>query len=505
MTSRTPARVRPGYADAVLAHLRVPVGVGRLDAPDGVGVVGSPSCGDVVRVEVALYDGLIEEARFQAFGCPAAIAGGSEVVARVRGRSLLDGARLGAEEVADALELSPAKRRCSNLAADAFHLALEDAVGRGVDLVPAAVALDPRGVLVGMSGGVDSTVAVLRLQREGFRVVGVTFRLWSDPACDSARSCCSPEAVLRARRLAHRLGVPHLTVDLSTSFRERVVDYFVDEYGRALTPNPCVRCNAALRFRALGDLADRLRLGRIASGHYARVVEVGQGATRPALLRGSDRHKDQSYVLAEVAPELLERCLFPLGPLVKSEVRVVAREAGLEVHDAAESQDICFIPDGDYRRFLRERLGEEPGTFVDLAGCTVGRHSGLWSFTIGQRRGIGLAAPEPLYVVALRPESREVVVGPAAAAEVRTVLVRRLVLHQHPVPERVEAQLRSSGSTVGARVTPGDDEVLLELDVPVRGVAPGQTAVLYAGDRVVVAGTIAATDVDVGGLGAAGP
>jgi tRNA-uridine 2-sulfurtransferase len=355
-------------------------------------------------------------------------------------------------------------------------------------LIPPGEEAGVRGVLVGMSGGVDSSVAALRLLEQGFYVVGVTFRLWSDPVCATGRTCCSPETIIEARRLAHRLGIPHLTVDLSPEFYREVVSHFVEEYAAARTPNPCVRCNSSLRFAELARLADRLGLAWVATGHYARLGDDGR-----RLERGRDPRKDQSYVLARVDPGLLTRARFPLGDLTKDQTRALARSAGLEVHDAPESQEICFIPDDDYRRFLRERLGERPGRLVDTEGAVVGQHRGFYNFTVGQRRGLGLAAPEPYYVVALKED--DVVVGPAQATEVRRVWVQDLVLHRPQVPARAHIQVRSSGRPVPASnrlVAP--DRLLVVLDEPIQGVAPGQTAVLYEGEAVAVAGVITAAE-----------
>jgi tRNA-specific 2-thiouridylase len=478
----------PPYGERVRHHLRHPHGVGRLTAPDGVGEAGSARCGDLVHLELSLAEGRVTAARFQAYGCPAALAAASELACRLPGLTVLEAAGLGGEDVARSLELPPGKWSCSNVAADALHVALEDAVGRGADLAPPDVSEDDRGVLVGMSGGVDSSVAALALLEQGYRVVGVTFRLWSDPVCVTGRSCCSPESILEARATAHRLGLAHLTVDLSSAFYQEVVEDFIAQYRVARTPNPCVRCNATLRFSALAAVADRLRLRWIATGHYARML-----GDPPRLHRGRDLHKDQSYVLAEVSPHLLRRTLFPLGEWDKQATRSRARGGGLPVHDAPESQDICFIPDDDYRRFLSERLGDAPGDIVDLQGRVLGRHRGVYRYTIGQRRGLGIAAAEPLYVVALRADEREVVVAPATEAEVCDVVVESIVRHAS-LPPRVAAQLRSSGDALAARVEEAVPErLVVHLERPACGIAPGQAAVLYEGDAVVVAGTIVET------------
>lgn len=342
------------------------------------------------------------------------------------------------------------------------------------------------GVLVGMSGGVDSSVAALLLKRAGYRVVGVTLHLWSDPFASGERTCCSPEAVQRAKSAANQLGIPHLTVDAREVFSDRVVSYFVQEYGAGRTPNPCAKCNARVRFQFMLELARRLGLERLATGHYARLL-----GDPPGLARGLDAGKDQSYVLAEVAPELLRDVLFPLGELEKPGVRALAAGAGLAGHSAAESQEICFIPDNDHVRFLAERLGERPGAIINDSGRPLGSHLGTYRFTIGQRKGLGLGQPHPLYVVGVNAVTGEVRVGERRELAVGTVHIEDVVGHRPFGGTPVKAQLRSSGVVVSAHLQ-GDRTIVLE--EPAYGVAPGQTAVLYEGENVVLAGTIADTE-----------
>ena len=459
-----------------------------MAAPDGCGDSGAASCGDQVHIEVSLRGGVLSDAGFLVFGCPAAIAGAEELVRRVRGRPFLQAAAVSEADIAHALSLDAAKRGCSNLAVDALHQALEDAWTRTDPSTPLSATPDRQAVVVGMSGGVDSAVAALELSHQGYRVVGATFRLWTDPVCARGRTCCSPETIRAARGSAHRLGLPHLTIDIGPLFRERVVEDFVREYSLARTPNPCVRCNADLRFEMLAAVADRLGIHWIATGHYARLE-----GTPPRLQRGADRVKDQSYVLAQVPPSLLARTLFPIGAMNKETSRGRARDAGLSVHDAPESQEICFIPDDDYRRFLRERLGERPGRIVGLDGTVLGRHDGLYNFTIGQRKGLGVASTEPLYVTRLRTEDGSVVVGPGPMLRVRHVLVDRLVRHRADLPARGMLQIRSSGEAIPAEFRDEGHRVFVTLAGGARGVAPGQAAVLYDGECVILAGTIAST------------
>jgi tRNA-specific 2-thiouridylase len=344
---------------------------------------------------------------------------------------------------------------------------------------------DDGGVLVGMSGGVDSAVAALVLKERGYRVVGATLRLWSDPSSTDDRTCCSPESVHRARSVANSLGIPHLIINAGETFHEKVVQYFVDEHAVGHTPNPCVKCNSRLRFGFLLDVAHRLGLARIATGHYARLA--GQPA---GLARAADHDKDQSYVLAEVDPALLRQVVFPLGEMTKPEVRERAAAARLACHSAPESQEICFVPGDDHRRFLRERLGDRPGAILNQQGRQIGRHSGTYNFTIGQRKGIGVAAEEPLYVVSLAPERQEVVVGSASDIAIGTMKIAGTVRHRASTGEHLTVQWRSTGGTVPARLLDADTIVLGQ---PATGVSPGQTAVMYAGDTVVLGATIQST------------
>ena len=272
-------------------------------------------------------------------------------------------------------------------------------------------------VAVAMSGGVDSAVALLRA---GSDAIGVTLRLWLDPdGPDSERACCSPEAVIAARETCHALGLPHVTLDLREEFRRAVVAPFVRGYARGETPNPCIRCNGSFRFAELLAFARRAGAARLATGHYARIVEHRQ---KLLLARASDRAKDQSYMLARLDPRRLERVWFPLGDQTKEETRAEAERAGLAAAQRAESQEACFLAGGDYRAFLaRQGLAGEEGAVVDENGRELGRHAGFWRFTPGQRRGLGVSAPEPLYALRSEAATNTVVVGPRSSLPVESL------------------------------------------------------------------------------------
>ena len=341
----------------------------------------------------------------------------------------------------------------------------------------------PGRIAVAMSDGVDSAVALLRASPNA---VGVTLRLWLDPEGPSSeRACCSPDAVIAARETCHRLGLPHVTLDLRDAFRAAVVKPFVDGYTQGLTPNPCMRCNGQFRFDALVAFARRAGADVLWTGHYARIVK--RDGLR-LIARGDDAAKDQSYMLATVDPALLDRVAFPLGGQGKRSTRDEAAAAGLAVAERAESQEACFLAGDDYRAFLeRHGLDRRPGSIVDEQGVELGRHDGVWRYTPGQRRGIGLATPEPVYALRSDTASNTLVVGPRDALDVSIVEVRgRLYLDV----ERAEAKLRYRSDPVPALVERRMNGFTLRLEMPASAVAPGQVAVLYDDDAIVGAGVI---------------
>jgi tRNA-uridine 2-sulfurtransferase len=341
----------------------------------------------------------------------------------------------------------------------------------------------PGRTAVAMSGGVDSAVALLRAVPNA---IGVTLRLWLDPeGPDSERACCSPEAVIAARETCHRLGLPHVTLDLREEFRRAVVAPFVRGYARGETPNPCIRCNGGFRFAELLAFAARAGCDRLSTGHYARVAEH---RGRLLLHRGADPEKDQSYMLARLDPAKLDRVWFPLGEQDKSATRAEAERAGLDVARRAESQEACFLAGDDYRAFLgRHGVVAADGAIVDETGRELGRHDGYWRFTPGQRKGIGVSAATPLYVIGADAAANAVVVGPRESlARTRVTASGRV----YADVDRADAKLRYRSPAVSASVLPAPGGFALDLDEPAFGVARGQAAVLYEGDAVVGCGLV---------------
>ena len=348
-------------------------------------------------------------------------------------------------------------------------------------------------VLVAMSGGVDSSVTALLLQRAGYTCVGATMRLYDGIRIDCKQpTCCSLEDAEDARHVAEGLGMPFHVLDCRDEFDANVICRFVDEYACGRTPNPCILCNRHLKFGKLFEKAAELGCEYIATGHYARVEQDGSG--RFHLRCGIDPKKDQSYVLYTLEQRQLAHLLLPLGSLEKAEVRRIAEENGLVNARKRESQDICFIPDGDYAAFLeREGVASKPGPFVDQAGKVVGEHRGIIHYTIGERKGLGIALGAPAYVTRIDAATNTVAVGPKAALEVAEFWVDDVIWTAGQTPEapfEVEVRTHYHARRIPVRVHPQADRARVEPLSPLGAVAPGQAAVFYSGDDVVGGGTI---------------
>lgn len=461
------------------------------ETPPGAftGAAGGAACGDLARISLTVNSGTITGAVFGTEGCAATRAACACVCELVEGGPVLEAARIGPARVETELGgLSPARRHAAMLAADALHRALSAVASSGQRI---SEPVRDR-VLVAVSGGVDSAVAALRERERGADVVAVTVKLWADPDTDGTKACCSPEAVLGARSLTLDLGIPHFTLDLEGPFRERVVGEFLRGYGEGRTPNPCVLCNGEVRIAAMVDLAERIGADSLVTGHYARVVEDEGGAL---IAAGSDQAKDQSYMLAALPPEVVSRLRFPLADLSKAEVRQIAERGGLSVARKPESQDLCFLAGQSKKDFLKRHGGltDRPGPVLDADGRELGEHPGYHHFTVGQRRGLGVASTEPLYVLGTDAATNTVRVGSRSRLSTDRVRLRNAVMHRDGGRvDRVRLRYHTDPVPARVRATAGRHEALeVELDQPFDGPAPGQAAVLMSGDVVVGHATIA--------------
>ncbi|HSY44321.1 MAG TPA: tRNA 2-thiouridine(34) synthase MnmA [Candidatus Acidoferrum sp.] len=352
-------------------------------------------------------------------------------------------------------------------------------------------------VVCGMSGGVDSSATAALLQEQGYEVIGITLKLWPQDCVNRAEDkCCGPQAVTDARSVCDKLGIPYYLIDEAAEFQKHVIQYFADEYKAGRTPNPCVMCNQNLKFGRLIDRADQLGADFIATGHFAR-IEKSTDSTRYLLKRGRDPRKDQSYFLFSLRQDQLARAIFPLGEKTKSDTRAVARHCNLKTADKEESMEICFVPDNNYGGFLQQAglAQKHRGEIVDTRGHLLGHHDGIEFYTIGQRRGLGITTPQPVYVIELDPENNRVVVGEDSALdrdEFTALNCNWIPFDQLTEPVEVTAKIRYNHAGTPATLTPsGNGAVKVKLHTPQRAITPGQATVFYQDDLVVGGGWIA--------------
>ena len=351
-------------------------------------------------------------------------------------------------------------------------------------------------VVVGMSGGVDSSATAALLLEQGCDVVGITLKLWPQDCVSRAEDkCCGPQAVTDARAVCHKLGIPYYLIDEAAEFHAKVIQYFADEYKAGRTPNPCVLCNQNLKFGRLIDRADQLGAQYVATGHFAR-LEKSLGGARTLLKRGRDARKDQSYFLFSLRQDQLARAMFPLGEKTKADTRDVARHCNLKTADKEESMEICFVPDNDYGRFLQQThmVEKHRGEIRDIHGHLLGHHEGIEFYTIGQRKGLGISSPKPLYVIELDPASNRVIVGDDSALDRDEFTADRcnwIPFDAPPGPFDATVKIRYNHPGTLATISPlGNGRVKVKLHVPQRAITPGQAAVFYQEDIVLGGGWI---------------
>jgi len=476
--------------EEILWHYHQPSRLGNIPDSPYRGQAGGAACGDLVVVRLQVEGDRVTDGGFDAQGCGAVSAAASAALEEIVGGSVLQAALLSAQDVSGLLGgLSAGKFHAADLVADAVAQAL----GRAVYAQGRSPIFKNR-MMVAMSGGVDSSAVAQIMRDQGYDLSAVTVELWRDPENNAESSCCSLSAVRRARMQAHRLGIPHFTLPLHDQFRSGVVQPYVHGHGEGVTLNPCVSCNGEVRIDAMMDLAERVGASGLATGHYARLVRDSEGVL---VAQAADLPKDQSYMLAGVKPEILERLHLPLGERTKHQVREFADQNSLLAAKTPDSQDLCFLAGTTRVRFLEKHGGlkARPGDIVDLQGNILGQHQGAHLYTVGQRKGLGVGGGKTLYVLRIDSKNNQVVVGSREDLSQSQVHVSGVKLWRDGArvnKVKLRSKMRPLGCNLEEPMSSGKHRraVLRLLDPAEGGVAPGQSAVLMDGDQVVGVATI---------------
>lgn len=469
-----------------LQEFKNPKNIGILE---GVAGEAGGSCADLVKIFLKVKQNLIEDASFLAKGCPAAIASASALTQIIKRKTIFEAAKITSKHIREWLHDLPKERqKCAEVVALALSRTIENYCST---YHHEKFPTNPNRVFVGLSGGVDSEIAAYLLKEQGFEVIGITARIY-DNRENGKRSCCNPKDISDAKTVCEQLNLPHIVLDMRRIFKREVIDRFCRLYLSGKTPNPCVDCNRFFRFKHLMSIAKNFGANYLATGHYVRLVKEGE---KILVKRAKDKSKDQSYFFWAATQETLKHFLTPVGNLTKKEVRELASNLSLVVANKKESQDICFIPEGNYRNFLVKELNLKPdvGEIVDTKGNVLGKHTGFFNFTIGQRKGLGLSFPYPVYVCGIDPHKNQVIVGRKEELQKKSFKVGELNLITGTSSTTFKAQvmLRYNSTLYPAKIELLDNrEAVVIFEKETGPVCPGQSAVFYDGDTLIGGGII---------------
>ncbi len=476
--------------DKINQHLKNPQNIGWIDKPDAVSEAGSAGCRNLVKLSAAVKGNQIEEIRFKALGCSWTIAAASYITTLAKGKNLLDAAKIGEEDIYGYFgDFPDDKKNAASSAAEALARLITAYMSRHQNnLYP----LKPGRIAVAMSGGIDSSMAAWLLKKEGFELIGLTMNIFApeEKGQDNDKTCCSPKDIRLAKKVCARLGIPHLVIDLENEFKENIIQDFLDEYLQGRTPNPCVECNRFIKFGHLLKKADMLGASSMASGHYCRSEKTGEGVI---IKKGKDDTKDQSYMLWRLGQHQLERIKFPLGPYHKSEIKKMGQKYFPFLAQRPESQDICFMGEEGYHHLL-SGFTIRPGKIINGRGQVLGTHKGFPYYTIGQRRGLGLSWPRPLYVKEIIPSKNVIVVG-----EKEELLKKgfksedmNFIAGKAPASSfKALVMIRYKSEPAEALITmSGKNSAYCNFKKPQMAITPGQSAVFYQKDLLLGGGVI---------------